>query len=121
MSGLAIIVATADNGRFRAAMTTALAQAALGSAVRLYCHEASVALLTRAARADDDHAMLAAAGIPDRLGLLAMAQAAGVALIACQTGLALTGLALDSLVGGVEAGGMMSLLATLGDDRLVSF
>ncbi|WP_374142087.1 hypothetical protein [Sphingomonas sp.] len=48
MTGLTIIVASTDAARFRAAMTTALAQAALGDSVRLYCHEASVALLSRA-------------------------------------------------------------------------
>lgn len=121
MTGLTIIVASTDAARFRAAMTTALAQAALGDSVRLYCHEASVALLSRAPRDDEDGPSLAAAGLPDRPALLAMAQAAGIALIACQTGLALTSMTLEALAGGVEAGGMVSLLATLGTDRLVSF
>ncbi len=121
MTGLTIIIASADAARFRAAMSTALAQAALGGSVRLYCHEASVALLARAPRDDDDGPGLAAAGLPDRPALIAMAQAAGIALIACQTGLALTGVTLEALAEGVEAEGMVSLLATLGADRLVSF
>jgi predicted peroxiredoxin len=118
MSGLTIIVATADTERFRAAMTLATAQAALGGRVRVYCHERSVALLRPAP--DEDAAALAASGLPDRPALLAMAIDGGVALIACQTGLALTGLEIDELTDGVEAGGMVGLLASLGDDRLTS-
>ncbi len=120
MKGLAIIVASRDPVRFRAALTLAVAQAALGSKVRLYCHEASVALLARAERTDDDTAPLTANGLPDRHGLIAMALAGGVILIACQTGLAVAGLAMGDLAAGVEAGGMMALLANLGDDRLVT-
>ncbi len=121
MSRLTIIVATADPDRFRAALTLATAQAALGGAVRVYCHETSVALLVREARDDDDGLARATAGLPDRLALLAMALEAGVALIACQTGLAIAGLSVDGLVRDVQAGGMIGLLADTPDDRLVSF
>ncbi len=122
MSRLTIIVATADPARFRAALTLATARAALGGAVRLYCHESSVALLVAVARADDeDGSALAAAGLPDRQALLAIAQDAGVVLIACQTGLAIAGLSLDELVPGAQAGGMIGLLADGADDRLISF
>ncbi len=120
MTGLTVIVTTTDSERFRAGMTLALAQSALGGRVRLYCHEASVVLLASAPRDDDDSAALFATGLPDRLGLIAMAQANGVALIVCQTGMTMTGLAMDDLATGVEAGGMMGLLADLGDDRLVT-
>ncbi|OYY63372.1 DsrE/DsrF/DrsH-like family protein [Sphingomonas sp. 28-62-11] len=120
MTGLTVIVTTPDRVRFRAGLTLAIAQRALGGRVRLYCHEASVALLTQALRDDDDSAALASAGLPDRQGLIAMAQANGVTLIACQTGMAMMGLAMDGLADGVEAGGMMGLLADLGDDRLVT-
>ena len=120
MKGLAIIVASPDPARFRAALTLAVAQTALGGQVRLYCHEASVALLARAERTDDDSVTLTAAGLPDRHGLITMALASGVILIACQTGLAVAGLAMDDLATGVEAGGMMALLADLRDERLVT-
>lgn len=119
MSGLTIIVATADSERFRAAMTLATAQAALGGRVRVYCHERAVALLRIAP--DDDGAVLAASGLPDRPALIAMAIDGGVALIACQTGLALADLEIGGLAVGVEAGGMVGLLASLGDDRLATF
>ena len=125
MTGLTIIVATADGERFRAAMTLATAQAALGGRVRVYCHERAVALLRVAPDDDDDDddgaAALAAAGLPDRPALIAMAIDGGVALIACQTGLALAGLEMGDLAVGVEAGGMVGLLASLGDNRLTTF
>lgn len=120
MTGLTVIVTTPDPVRFRAGVTLAIAQRALGGRVRLYCHEASVVLLEQAPRDDDDSAALSAAGLPDRQELIAMAQASGVTLIVCQTGIAMMGLAMDDLAAGVEAGGMMGLLADLGDDRLVA-
>jgi predicted peroxiredoxin len=118
MSGLTIIIATADAERFRAAMTLATAQAALGGRVRVYCHERAVTLLRTTP--DDDGAALAASGLPDRPALIGMAIDGGVALIACQTGLALAGLEIDELAVGVEAGGMVGLLASLGNDRLTT-
>ena len=98
--GLTLIVATGDSERFRAALTIASAHAALGGRTRVYCHEAAVALLA------------------DREPLLATAIETGAAIIACQTGLALAGLAETDLLRGVETGGLIGLLADLGDDRL---
>ncbi|MCW3835416.1 DsrE family protein [Sphingomonas canadensis] len=118
MRGLTILVAGADAGRLRSALTLACAHAALGGRTRLFVHEAAVPLL--APGADPDAALLAAHGLPDRAGLIATAAEAGVALIACQTGLALAGLAERDLPPGFETGGLMGLLATLDDDRLDS-
>jgi predicted peroxiredoxin len=100
MRGLTLIAATGDPERFRAALTIASAHAALGGRTRLYLHEGAVALLVN----------------PDPL--VATALETGVAIIACQTGLAGAGLAHSDLPAGVEAGGMVGLLAMLGDDRL---
>lgn len=102
MRGLTLIVATGDRERFRAALTLASAHAALGGRTRVYCHEGAVVLLA----SGDDAA------------LVATALETGAALIACQTGLALAGLAEADLPEGVETGGMVGLLASLGDDRL---
>lgn len=121
MRGLTIIVASDDPARFRAALTLAISQTALGGKARVYCHETSVALLTRASDVDAEGKRLAAAGLPDRAALLAMALEGGVELTACQTGLALCGVALAELVEGVAAGGLMGVMATLGEDRLVNF
>ncbi|MBW4329678.1 DsrE/DsrF/DrsH-like family protein [Stakelama sp. CBK3Z-3] len=119
MRGLTIIVTTADPERFRAALTLAASQAALGGRVRLYCHERAVGLLADRDAASDSPD-LAAQGLPGRAELITLAREEGVALIACQTGIALLGLHAASLAKGVEAGGMVGLLATLGDDRLVT-
>lgn len=103
MRGLTLIVATGDPERFRAALTLAAASAALGARTRVYCHESAVALLAR----------------PDPL--LATAMETGAAIIACQTGLADAGLEAGDLPVGVETGGLVGLLADLGDDRLTTF
>lgn len=100
MRGLTLIAATGDPERFRAALTIAAAHAALGGRTRLYCHEGAVALLVR--------------GEP----LVATALEIGVHVIACQTGLSVAGLAQPDLPEGVETGGLVGLLADLGDDRL---
>lgn len=121
MTGLVIIIATDDVSGFRAALTVATAQAALGGGVRVYCHEASVPLLAHGARDDDETDQLDASGLPDRRALIRIACESGVTLIACQTGLAIAGLALADLAAGVEAGGLVGLLATLGGDRLLAF
>lgn len=115
MRGLTLIVATGDAERFRAALTIASAHAALGGRTRVYCHEASVELL---ARTDEDVTTLHAKGLPDRATLIATAVESGVAITACQTGLALAGLVESDLPAGVETGGLVGLLATIGDDRL---
>lgn len=119
MRGLTLILADAAPDRVRTALSLALAQVALGGRARLYAQDRAVTALARAAHAEDAAESLTAAGLPDRRALLAMAAAEGVALIACATGLALTGLAADALADGVETGGLVGLLATLGEDRLV--
>lgn len=117
MRGLTIIAATGDVERFRAALSLACAQAALGGAARVYCHEAAVELLVPGG--DPDDAPRAAAGLASRAQLLEEAMASGVMLVACQTGLAAAGLAFDALNAGVDPGGLVSLLAELGEDRLI--
>ncbi len=99
LRGLTIIVATADPQRFAAAVSLASAQAALGGRARIYCHGAAVTLL-----APSD--------------AIVTATQLGVSFTACQTGLSDHGLPLP---GDVEAGGPISLLAELDDDRVVTF
>jgi peroxiredoxin family protein len=118
MRGLTILAATADVERFRAALSLACAHAALGGRTRLYCHEAAVALLVPGT--DPGDSALTAKGLATRAQLLAEALDSDVRLIACQTGLAAQGIAFDTLVPGAEPGGLVSLLAGLGDDRLVT-
>jgi len=110
MRGLTIVVAGPDPDRFRAALTMACAASALGGGARVYLHEMAVGLLATNASAPE--------GLPDLAALRAMAAESGVELIACQTGLALAGLSAETQR--VAAGGLIDLLATLKDDRLVT-
>ncbi|MFD1788423.1 peroxiredoxin [Sphingomonas floccifaciens] len=97
MRGLTIIVADADPARFDAALTLATAQAALGARARLYLHDAAVTLPLTGALADTAHEL-------------------GVEIIACQTALDVHGIAPQP---GVDGGGMVGLLGTIGEDRLL--
>lgn len=110
MRGLTIVVTAGDPDRFRAALTMACAAAALGGRTRVYLHEGAVTLLTATGPAP--------AGLPNLIDLRTIAIDSGVELIACQTGLALAGL--SASYADVAAGGMIDLLATLADDRLVT-
>ena len=97
MRGLTVIVATAEPERFAAALTLASASAALGARTRVYFHDAAVTLLARGHLVDT-------------------ALEVGVAFIACQSGLAAHDHPLPDFA---EGGGMVSLLASLDEDRLV--
>lgn len=119
MPGLNILVLTDDAERFRGALTLALAQAALGGAVRLFLQLDAVRLLRDAAPApcDADHG---AHGLPTLAVLIDEALEAGIAIVACQSGLALTGLAAAALDARIEAGGPLSFLQGCDErDRLI--
>lgn len=96
--GLTIIVATADRERFALALALASSNAALGGAALVYAHGAAVTLL-------------------DGSPAITEALALGVRIVACQTALAEHGLPIPDYA---EGGGPVSLLAGLGDDRLVT-
>lgn len=98
MRGLTIVVLTADVARWDAALALSASHAALRAQTRLYLHDAAVRLIG------------SGSGWPTALEL-------GVRVIACQTGLAAAGMALPECV---DAGGLVSLLAELGEDRLVT-
>jgi predicted peroxiredoxin len=120
MRGLTILVAAADAERLHAALTYAAAGAASGSAVRVHLHEGAVGLLRPPLAAAADPAR-AAAGLPTLPQILAEALDQGVAITACQSGLALAGLSLTQLDPRLEAQGAVGMLAALGDDRLITF
>lgn len=119
MRGLTVVVATADPARLHAALSLAAAAAAAGAATRLYFHADAVALAAPPHAWPDD-ARYAAAGLPSLAALFDEALAMGVRMIACQTGLALTGSSAGNLDTHIETGGLVSLLASLGDGRLVT-
>lgn len=117
MTGLAIMLIATDQARARAALTLAIAHAATGQPTRLFAHERAVRHF--ADLPDGDADALAASGLPDLRQLRGMARETSVVLIACQTGMALEELTMADLAAGVEAGGLISLLSALNDDRLV--
>lgn len=111
------MIPTGDRVRFRAALSLACAQAALGGRVRLFCQEEAVSLLID--DPDPDQAALTARGLPTIPDLIAAANDIGIALTICQTGLSAAVINLDRLYKGTEPGGLVGVLATLGDDRLL--
>ena len=115
MRELRIIVATADAERLRGALVLAAAQAALGGGACIFLQLDAVALLRApiGAPADEAHA---AAGMPPLAQLIEEAVALGVALLACQSGLVLSGMTLDQLPAGVEVAGPVSFLQQTADE-----
>jgi peroxiredoxin family protein len=119
MTGVTILLTRDDPPSLRAALTIASAAAALGQRGRIYLHEAAVAMLCRSMAHGAD-AMYRAKGLPDLAGVLEVALSMDVKIIACQTGLALGDHDAEALDPRVETGGLVGLMASLGDDRLIA-
>lgn len=115
MRALTIFVTTDDAERLRGALMLASSQAALGGVARLFLQLDSVSLLRAPMTAARDEAHQAA-GLPTLSTLLSESLALGVAIVACQSGMALHGLTADNLAPGVTIGGPISLLQEVGDD-----
>jgi predicted peroxiredoxin len=116
MRGLTVIV-TRPSG-FRAGLELAAANAALGGAARLFCQSEAVAALAALRNPHDGD--YSAAGLPTLAELFEDALGLGVAIIACQSGLALMGIGADTLDPRIGVGGPVSILQTLGEDRLAT-
>jgi hypothetical protein len=101
VTGLGIIVADADEVRFRTALTLAAAQAALGGRARILLDSGAVPL----------------ASTPNPL--LESCFELGAEIMLCQSGLAEAGLDASALDPRFSYGGMLGWLADLGADRLV--
>ena len=106
MRGLTIVLGEPSPPRLATALTLLLATQALGGRVRLFLEGAGVALLAGPLEGD------AAA-------LWEEALAAGVGIVLCQTGLAGAGLEAAALDPRLGYGGPLSVLQSLGEDRLV--
>ena len=113
--GLTIVVAGADGARLHASLSLAAANAALEGRTRVFLQAEAVALLG----GGQEDVRYAAAGMPGVQELIGEVLAMGVEIIACQSGLALAGIAAATLPEGVETGGLVGLMAGLGEDRLV--
>jgi predicted peroxiredoxin len=121
MPRLTIIVASGDAARLYAALETAMAAGALGGSTRLFLQGEAVALL-RAPIAFAGDAARRAAGQLDLTGMIAEAEAMGVELLACQSGMALAAMTADDLPPHAKASGLVSFLAGVGtDDRLIIY
>ena len=119
MRGLTIIVADISSERFRSALNLALAAVALGGGARLFLDGESVSILRQPIQGWEDESY-EAAGLPTLPALVGEALDAGVRLILCQAGMAMTGAEPRDYDPRVEFGGMVSLLQTVGEDRLVA-
>lgn len=118
MKGLTIVVADVSSERFRCGLNLALAQAALGGGARVFLDGEAVSIIREPIAGWEDAAH-EDAGLPTLPALYADALDAGVRIILCQSGMAMTGAQARDFDARVEAGGMVSLLQTLGEDRLV--
>lgn len=118
MSGLTILVATADQARFRSALGLALSHIALGGTARLFLDAAAV-MLVRSPIVGGDDAIQAAGGMPALAGLVDEALDAGARVTLCQAGMAMAGTTAGDFDARIEFGGLVGVLAALGEDRLV--
>jgi predicted peroxiredoxin len=117
MRGLTVIVTRPDG--LRAGLELAAANAALGGRARLFAQGEAAAALALP-MLDPHNEDYRAAGLPTLAELFEEALALGVEVIACQSGLALMGLTADMLDDRVTFGGPVSVLQTLGEDRLLA-
>jgi predicted peroxiredoxin len=119
MRGLTILVPTADGERLHAALTFAAASAAAGAETRLHLHGGAVALLAALHMAEDDR--YAACGLPTLAQLFEETLGLGVAISACQSGLALCGIGAEAIDARVMMDGPVGVLLRGSEDRLLSF
>lgn len=121
MSIVRIIVASADGQRFYAALEAAMAWAALGRGARIFLQGEAVALLRQPVCYAGDDARKAA-GQPDLAGMIEEADAMGVTVSACQTGMAMVGMTTKDIDERVKMIGLVSFLAeATPSDELVVF
>ncbi len=115
---LAIIISGAAHDRLHAALSLAAASAALGRTVALYFH-AEAARVAAPAMAWGEDVSFAAAGAPTVRELIDAAAELGVAMTACQTGLALTGLSASEIDPRIEPSGLVDFLSRASDAEIV--
>lgn len=121
MRGLNIVVAGPDGARFYAALEMAMAAAALGKTVRVFLQGEAAALLRTPVGHNGDAARRAA-GQPGLAELVAEAAAMEIALLVCQSGMALAGLAAGDLVPQARPSGLVSfMVGAEADDRLIIY
>lgn len=123
MSGrrpLAVIVATDDAERMRAALLLARCEIALGGSARLFAQGRAVRLLTQGEEQREDASWIAA-GEAALAELLSEALDDGVELVACQSGLALAAVSAQQLEPRIAIGGMIGFLADVPQEARLLF
>lgn len=118
LRGLTIVVASADPIRLRSALGLALSHVALGGTARVFLDTAAVPLV-RTPITDPGDAAHIAAGLPGLAALIDQAFAADIRMTLCQAGVALTQATAADFDPRFAFGGMIGLLAELGDNRMV--
>lgn len=118
MQNLTIIVADISSERFRCALSVAAAQAALGAKARIFLQGESVSIIRAPMVGWEDEAY-AAAGQPTLPQLFDEALKLGVGIIVCQSAMQMTGAEPRDFDDRVEYGGLMSVMQTLGEGRLL--
>jgi len=119
MRGLTIIVATADEARFRSAAGLALSWQALGGRATLFLDTDAVSLIAPPITGEQD-ARFVGIGMPTLADLIEELFAVEIKVTLCQAGMAMAALSADTLDSRLSYGGMIGLLADLGDDRLTT-
>ncbi len=121
MPVLNIIVAVAEGRRLYAALEAGMAAAALGRPVRIFLQGEAAALVRDPVGFAGDAARRAA-GQPDLAWMIEEAAAMEIGLFACQSGMALVGVAASELVPHVRAAGRSVSWREIGsEDRLVVY
>lgn len=116
--GLALIVADLGHARLHAGLSLAATAAAAGRTVRIFCHAEGVALM-QPGRVWQEDAAYQSAGLPTIADLLETALDLGVAVMVCQSGLALMNLSAADLPVQIEGGGLLGFLERARGSRLV--
>lgn len=119
MRGLTIILTEAMPERFRTALMMAMTHQALGGRARLFLQYEAVTLLRPPIDAPGDTAH-AATGLPSLAEIVEEAFATGIEIVVCQTGLHLTGCHAGEFDSRCHFGGLASVMADLGEDRLLA-
>ncbi len=119
MRGLTIIVADVSSERFRCALSLATAQAALGGKARIFLQGESVSII-RAPMVGWEDDVYADAGQPTLEQLFGESLDLGVQIIVCQSAMQMTGAEPRDFDARVEYGGVVSVMQSLGEDRLVT-
>jgi predicted peroxiredoxin len=114
-----MIVATGEPERFRAGLTLARCEIALGGTARMLLQGMAVTLAVPGAGIAGD-ARWVSAGEPALDHLLDEALADGVQIVACQSGLAIATISAEQVDNRIAIGGMIGFLAGLTrDERLL--